>query len=709
MMKEIPSKISAEHRSRKAIVYLRQSSAKQVERNLESQRLQYAMAERAGELGFLQVETIDCDLGCSAGLGAARRTGFDSLIAAVARGEVGIVLSREVSRLSRTDKDWCRLLEVCQIFGTLIGDESQVYDLSSLDDQLVLGIKGTMSVVELKVLKMRMLQGQEAKARRGELTKRLPSGYVKDSAGHIVKTPDQRVREAIGLVFSKFRELWSVRQTFKWFSEQEIELPVNSARGGKGLTWRRPTLSFIQQVLTNPYYAGAYIYGRRTTQTKLVEGRLVKLVGRLNRAQECRVFIPGHHEGYIDWATFEEHQRIIHGNYTKMGGDPTVSVVRDGQGLLGGLLRCGRCGRKLSVRYWGKSGTSARYLCGGDFAAGGEYCLGFGGRLVDQRIGEEILKAVSPLGVEASLQAITELEAGTDGRRGIVRRQLEQLEYEAQRAFEQYNEVDPRNRLVANELERRWNGKLEEVAQLKVKLGELEKAVPQLTTAERNRIFAMGQEFADVWNSPRCPGKLKKKIAHTIIEEIIATDMGAQMLQFIIHWKGGVHTEITMPRPLGPAAQKTTLESLEIIRKMAVRYGDDQIAAVLNKHGHKTGKGKRWNKTNVETARRTYSITGQRAVIVDPDVLTLSGAARYCHVSPKSIEKLAAHGLLKMHQVVPYAPWEIRRCDLDAVPVRGILEHLCRTGELVLQGDSPTKQMSLPIENKGDDNARHYE
>jgi len=566
-----------------------------------------------------------------------------------------------------------------------------------------------MSVVELKVLKMRMLQGQEAKARRGELTKRLPSGYVKDGEGRIVKNPDQRVSEAIQLVFDKFRELWSVRQTFKWFCEQEVELPANSARGGKGLTWRRPTLSFIRQVLSNPYYAGAYVYGRRTTQTKLIEGRLVKRMGSLNRAKECRVFIPGHHEGYITWESFEEHQRIIHGNYTKMASDISVSAVRSGQGLFGGLLRCAHCGRKLYVRYWGKSGTSARYLCSGNFQSGGDYCLGFSGRLVDQRLGEEVLKAISPLGVAASVQAVTELATGTDDRRGVLQRQLEQFEYEAQRAFEQYNEVDPRNRLVASELERRWNEKLNEVEQVRAKLVDLERAVPQLSAADRAKIISMGQNFEAVWSSERCPGELKKKIVRSVIEEIIAKDVGNQTLQFILHWKGGVHTEITMPRPLGPTAQKTTLESLDIIRKMAVRYGDDQIAGVLNTLGQRTGKGRRWSKTNVESARRTYKVAGQRETIVDPNILTLAGAAQYCRVSPKSIEKLVLQGVLTMQQVVPHAPWEIRRADLDAEPVRGILEHLRRTGKLIIPGGSSARQMSLPIENKGDNNARYYE
>lgn len=252
-------KITAEHLSLKAIVYLRQSSPKQVVQNLESQRLQYAMADQAKQMGFTQVETIDCDLGKSASLGSPDRKGFDYVVSSVAQGEVGIVLGREVSRLSRTDKDWCHLLEVCQIFNTLIGDEDQVYDLSLIDDQLVLGIKGTMSVVELKVLRMRLLRGQEEKARRGEMLKRLPAGYQRDIDGNAVIAADTRVREAIALVFKKFRELRTIRQAFLWFRDQDVQLPVNPARGGNQLVWQIPTQGFVRDVLVNPFYAGAYV------------------------------------------------------------------------------------------------------------------------------------------------------------------------------------------------------------------------------------------------------------------------------------------------------------------------------------------------------------------------------------------------------------------------------------------------------------------
>jgi len=702
-------KISPQHLHLKAIVYLRQSSPKQVDRNLESQRLQYAMADRARALGFIQVETIDCDLGKSASLGAENRKGFDYIISSVAKGEVGIILSREVSRLSRTDKDWCQVFEVCQIFNTLIADEEQVYDLSLLDDQLVLGIKGTMSVVELKVLRMRMLRGQEEKAQRGELLKRLPAGFERNLDGKVVITADTRVREAIALVFKKFREVRTIRQAFQWFRDHDVELPVNPARGGNVLAWQIPTQAFVRDVLVNPFYAGAYVWGRRPTETVLIDRQLRKRQGRLRRPQECRVFIPAHHEGYLTWPMYEENQKIIRGNNMNLETSESMAAARDGSGLLTGLLRCGHCGRKLHVRYWGGRGTNARYLCKGDFDSGGDYCLGFGGDRVDRQIGEAILQVISPLGIEASLQAINRLTQGEDDRRQVFERQLQQLEFDAQRAFEQYNEVDPRNRLVAAELERRWNAKLDEVEQTKTVLASLARQAPSLNDTDRERIEALGASFDQVWNSEHCSGTLKKQMARAVIEEVIASDVDESTLRFVIHWKGGVHTELTMPRPKSSASHTTSTEAIEIIRKMAVRYGDDQIASVLNRVGHRTGKGLRWNQTRVKTARHTHSIVGQKRAQAEADILSLSAAAKYCRVSNKSIERLVTSGTLPMTQVVPRAPWEIRRSDLDTEPVKSILDCLRSTGKLIIEGGDSADQLQLFPENQGDDNAGYHE
>lgn len=693
----VNAKLTAERLARKAIVYLRQSSPGQVQHNLESQRLQYALADRARALGWRAVEVIDTDLGWSASVGAAPRGGFDRLLAAVALGEVGIVLSRELSRLSRTDKDWCHLLELCGIFDTLVGDHEQVYDVNLLDDQLVLGIKGTLSVVELKVLKQRLVAGMEAKAQRGALIRMLAPGYVTDGQGKVVKDPNMRVQEAIALIFQTFRQTWSARQTFKWFHDQGIELPVNRAQDGRvERVFQLPTLSFIGDVLRNPIYAGAYVYGRRPVEVRLVEGRLRRRQGRLRSPTDARVFIADHHEGYIDWAMYEEHRRRLRRNNLQRERHEGTGAIRAGIGLLARLLRCGRCGRKLHVRYWGKHGTAARYLCLGDFPAGGRYCLGFGGSTVDRRITEEVLGVLSPLGVRASFQAAEQLRVKDTARRAALGRQLDGAEYEARRAFEQYNAVDARHRLVAAELERRWNAALEEVERIRATLAELEKAVPVLSEDEHAAVLALGDDFAAVWESAACPPELKKKILRTVLEEIIVThDEASDTLAFVMHWTGGTHTVLTMPKPRSGVGRPTALEDLELIRRMAMRYGDDEIARVLNKLGRRTGKGRRWNQERVATARRTHDIPGQTRATADPEILSLGRAAKEFQVSDTTIKRLVTSGLLTVEQVAPWAPWEIRRADLDGEPIRGILDHLRRTGELVLPGDTSATQPSL--------------
>ena len=304
--RELNQKVLQHHLERKAVVYIRQSSLQQVKQNLESQRLQYALVARATAFGFHRVEVIDCDLGVSAASGGQERKGFKQLLASIAMGDVGIIFSRELSRLSRTDKDWCHLMEVCQVFNTLIADADQIYDLNLLDDQLVLGIKGTLSVVELKVLKQRLLQGMQEKAKRGELIRVLAPGYVQDSTGKIVKDPNLRVQEVIALIFRKFREIGSIRQTYRWFHDEQIECPVNKAMGGRfQIVWQLPTQTFIASVLHNPLYAGAYVYGRRPTEVVMKAGQVVRRQGRTLPAEQAKVFIKDHHAGYISWSAYQ--------------------------------------------------------------------------------------------------------------------------------------------------------------------------------------------------------------------------------------------------------------------------------------------------------------------------------------------------------------------------------------------------------------------
>jgi len=689
-------KITPLHLQRKAIVYLRQSTDRQVQRNTESQRLQYDLAARARALGFEQVEIIDADLGHSAAIGAARREGFERLIAAVAVGEVGLVLSIEASRLSRTDQDWCRLLELCPLFDTLIADADTVYDVSTLDDQLVLGIKATMSIAELKVLHQRMQEGTEAKARRGELVRLLPPGYIRDASGQIVKDPDQRVQQAIDQVFRIFRQTRSIRQTFIWFQRRGLELPVNKRQENTmGLVWQMPSKPFIGSILHNPCYAGAYVYGQRPTELVVAEGKLTKRIGKWQRPEDCRVFIPDHHDPYIDWATFEDNRRIMQNNSTKTDPDEAVGAVRAGKALLAGLLRCGHCGRKLRVSYWGKSGTTPTYRCGGTFEAGGTYCIGFGGASVDRRFTQELLRVISPLGLQASLEAVGSLNQREREQRQTLEHKLAQLQYEAGRAFDQYNEVDPRYRLVAAELERRWNAKLEEVDAVTATLTALSQHQRDLTEEERGTILNLGERFSEVWDSPHCPVELRKTIIRTVVQEVIVNeDATAEKLEFILHWQGGSHTSFDMPKPQWGMTGKTGPEDIELIRQMGLRYSDEEIARVLNRQGRRTGKGNRWTKNRVGAARRRYVINGHRRPRPDSEVLSMQQAARYCGVSSTTIKRLVASGLLNRDQIAPWAPWEIKRADLESEVIRQALTHLQTTGKLPLMGnDSDTQQL----------------
>jgi hypothetical protein len=448
-------------------------------------------------------------------------------------------------------------------------------------------------------------------------------------------------------------------------------------------------------MLKNPFYAGVYVWGRETTKLDYKDGKVVKRKVR-NDGRKAKVFIEDHHDGYIDLDTFDENQAIINGNCLNQTQAERRGAARNGQGLLSGMLRCGRCGRKFYVAYYGKSGTAARYLCRGDYESGGKYCLAFGGGTVDRKFSEELLKVLSSYGMRASIEAEKVLSSKDDAKIIAIEHKMEQLEYEARRAFEQYNEVDPRNRLVAAELERRWNTKLEELEDAKRNLRIVENERCHISDEEKQKILAFGERFSEAWENQHCTNSLRKKIIRTIIDEVIVNfDEEKQMLNFIIHWKGGCHSAFEMPKPISGVGQKTSMEDLEIIRKMAPRYGDDAIARVLNKLGRKTATGKRWNETRVRTIRSKYSIAGHIHTLKDPNVLTLGQSAKYLNVSQTTIKRLVANGILEKNQVVSWAPWEIKKSDLDSEKISGIIKTLHKTGRIVVRGKDSKKQTQL--------------
>lgn len=686
------NKVTDKHLCRSAVVYIRQSSLRQVRHNLESQHLQYALTQRARELGWQRVEVIDCDLGSSASAGASRRAGFEQLISKVALGQVGIIFSREVSRLSRTDQDWCRLLEVCRVFSTLIGDDQQVYDVASMDDQLILGIKGTLSVVELDVLRLRMQQGKEAKAKRGELRCRLPPGYCYDADNRPVKQPDMRIQEAVNLVFKKFSEIRVGQQMYTWFHDEGIEMPVHQFENGKlQLKWRVPTHLYLTGIIKNPFYAGAYVYGRRQRESKVIDGKLVSRMGKLRPPEECRVFIPDHHEAYITWEQYKDNVACLRDNAPRTRGRDTMTAPRKGSGLLAGLLRCGECGRRLQVTYRGRAGMPPRFVCRGSNLGRGTGCLAFASARMQRAVEKQVLAALSPLGIEASQMAMQQVTESSTGKLTMLERRLEQLRYEAGRASEQYNESDPKNRLVTAELERRWNDKLSAVAAAERDLDSARQSNSALDDKSIARLERLGAHFEDAWNSPECSIDLKKKIIRTVIQEIVVRREDDELV-CVIHWAGGFHTELRIHQP---PAQRTSAAALDIIRELAPRYDDATIAGILSRNGLKTGKGFPWNKARVAFVRRSYDIQPDFTSPESHGLVNMTQASTRCGVKLYVMQRLLKAGLIRNQQSVPNAPFEIPVEDLDSERVRAVLERFRASGQLDIQGEVTDRQGNL--------------
>jgi len=440
------NKITAEHLSRRACVYVRQSTPDQVHNNLESQRRQYALVERARQLGWQQVDVIDDDLGRS-GSGTSR-PGFDRLLGLLCDGEVGAVLSIEASRLARNGRDWHTLLEFCSVVGALLIDADGIYDPAQMNDRLLLGMKGTISEMELASFRQRAHEAMKQKAKRGELFMRVPIGYVRTLDDRLDKDPDERVRAAIDLVLRKFAEFGSARRLYFWLCEQRIDVPAVAAVGSsERVQWKAPRYHSLLSLLQNPIYAGVYAYGRSKTSMRIEEGRKRAVRTRHRNAEDWSVMILDHHEGYIDWDAYRGNQELMAHNANGRGSTVRGSI-RSGSALLSGLLRCGHCGAKLCVAYPGA--TSIRYQCTTRILSREQACcVMFGGLGADRLVAEQVLRCLEALGLQAALQAIENLQGVEDERLAQKRLALQRARYEVSRAQRQYDVVDPANRLVA--------------------------------------------------------------------------------------------------------------------------------------------------------------------------------------------------------------------------------------------------------------------
>jgi excisionase family DNA binding protein len=664
------SKITTDHLSRAAYVYVRQSTPGQLINNPESRRRQYGLRDRARALGWEDIEVVDDDLGRTAC--GTERLGFDRLLAAVCTNAAGAVFAIEASRLARNGREWHTLLEFCGLVNCLVIDEDGVYDPKQANDRLLLGMKGVFSELELSMLRQRSQEALRLKAERGELVSNVAVGYVRGSDDSIEMDPDERVREAIHLVFRKLAEFGSARQVAVWMRDEELKLPRTGGNGqGRVVEWQLPHYSMIHRILTNPVYAGAYVYGRTGSHVSIEGGRKRIRRGVHRLKDKWQILIHDHHDGYISWKQYERNQKTINGN-ANMKGAMVSGSVRNGGGLLAGLLRCGRCGRKLKVLHNGK-GVS-RYVCNDASVNHGHrnVCVMFGNRRIDAAASEEVLRVIAPLGLEAAMQAIADRERTGSERLRQKELALEQARYEAARAHRRYNAADPDYRLATRNLERLWNERLEEVARLENEVSAARASQPPpITEAERAEILALGSDLPQLWNHPDATITTRKRILRTVLEEIVVT-ADSDRLQLKLHWKGGDHTTLEVAKNrLGCNRWKTSLETEQLIRDLARQLPDMTIASILNRLGIRTAKGHTWTQMRVGVFRTDHQIPvyrdGERS---EREEVILQEAAEHLGVSKMTVIRLIKDGLLPAKQTCTGAPYVIQQIDLDLPGVR---------------------------------------
>ncbi len=682
------TRIDARHLRLEAIVYARQSSPDQVRSHSESTRLQRGLVERARALGWPGATVIDEDLGVSAS-GLSERSGFQRMLAQVATRKVGILLCLDASRLSRNSPDWAHLFHLCGHFDTLVSDLGQVYDLSIPNDRLVLGVKAVISEMELATLRVRLQEGIKSKASRGELVFMLPAGYVHDHAGRIVKDPDQRVQAAIVDLFTQFQSATSIRQLALRYQETGTRFPVCRPQGRGKVQWLTPTYETLRKGLTNPLHAGAYVWGRKRYRVEYVDGLLRKRLTRRVPIEEAKVFIRDHHEGYISWQQYQANQAKIAENRARRSMPENRGAIREGPVLLAGLLRCGHCGRKLRVAY----GTRAAvYVCRG--AAFSKHCLSIGTAGLDRAVSEELCRAIEPVAVEAALEAEALHERDQQHRIEQAELQVQAAKYEVDRAMEQYDLIDPKNRLVADTLEERLNQRLAEHRSAGQRLSAVHETHDPLVDRERASLMELATRFSSVWDDPSADLTLRKKIVRAAIEEAIVTHHPEEeCMQAVIHWKGGVHTMVRVRKRRVSRGSKADPDLVVTVRDLAGDGVDDTEAArALNLNKLLTPRGLAWTQERVSRFRKQHGIVLRQR---ESEVLSANQAADYLETSRSSINRMEKLGLITRNQVLPYAPWRIERSELDSEPVRSAVTRLQTTGRLPAKGECSNDQLAL--------------
>ena len=611
------SKIQTHHRQRMAYVYLRQSTMAQVHHHQESTQRQYALKDRAQELGWRtdQIRVLDADLGIS-GTQMNNRQDFKTLVADVSLEKVGAVFALEASRLSRSCSDWHRLLEICSLTGTLMVDADGCYDPADFNDQLLLGLKGTMSQAELHFLRGRLQGGKRNKAQRGELRFPLPVGFVYgEDPGGVVLDPDAEVQNAVRLVFSVFRQAGSAYGVVRHFLQHQLTFPRRAYGGvwnGK-IFWGRLQHGRVLGLLSNPCYAGAYAFGRyRGVKSVSTDGQIQSKVQR-QPIQSWLVLIQEHHPGYISWDEYLEHQQMLEQNQTNQPELCSTGAAREGRALLQGLLLCGHCGRRLSPRYTGNGGVHPMYECTRrqEDTRYSSSCIRLSADVIDQAVGQRILEVLQPEQIEIAFRAAQELERRSQAVDQQWRMRLDRLEYQAQLAQRRYEEVDPANRLVAATLEQRWNEALQAQAAAQEELNrQRQEQGLEVTDEQKGQLLALAKDLPRLWHSPSTSAHDRKRMLRLLIKDVTVERVRPERKALLhIRWQGGAVEDLSVAIPL-PAPDKVRYPQpvVERIRSLAQTMTDPQIISTLNQGHLLSAKGKPFTLSMIKWIRSRHGI-----------------------------------------------------------------------------------------------------
>lgn len=647
---EVGGKVTAEHLKRKAYLYIRQSSMRQIREHQESTKRQYDLQRRAIALGWAEDEiiVIDDDLGQSAA--SSGRAGFSRLVSEVGLGYAGMVISLEASRLARNNGEWHRLLEICAFNGTLLLDEDGIYDPSYFNDRLLLGLKGTMSEVELHLIRARLNGGRLNKAARGELKMRLPIGLVYDLKDRVVLDPDQQVEESLRVFFKTYHRTGSVHRTVKEFRQKEIRFPRREHSGPrKGeLTWGLLDHNRAAYILHNPRYAGAYVYRRRKSHLKNPDG---KYELRWLPQNEWHTLIKDAHPGYISWDEYDENQKRLQQNRIKHPN--THYPPREGAALLQGIAVCGQCGRKMTVRYNKLSyGLKPRYECAGpEKKFGASRCQTIPGDAIDQAIGQLLVETMTPLALEVTLAVQEELRQRMAEADQLRHQYVERIHYETDLAKRRYLNVVPENRLVADSLEAEWNQKLVEYREAKKEYEcKREEDIQVLDDQTKTRILGVTGDFEKLWHNPQTPARERKRMVRLLIEDV--TLIKDEEILLNIRFKGGAVQTLHLPKPKSSWERwQTDQKTVKELDRLLNHHTYLEIAAIFNKRGVLSGQGHPFDGQRINKLRRAYGLKSRYQRLREQGYLTAKEAAVKLGISASGIRARKAEGRLTLKSV----------------------------------------------------------